>query len=70
MAPWPAGVDPNDDDCMVPIVGRPEDILIVVAGGHQRHMNFIPTSGYNLSVTRAITRRDGTPVRAVSEFLK
>lgn len=70
MSPFHPSVDPGDDDCMVPIVPRPEDILVLVAGGDQRHMNFIPTSGYNLSVTRPITRKDGTPVRVVSEFLK
>ena len=52
-----------------PIMGRADDILAVVAGGHQRHMNFIPTWGYNLSATRAITRKDGAPVRAVADFL-
>jgi len=70
MAPWPKGVDPNDDDCSVPIVGRPDDILVLVAGGHQRHMNFIPTSGYNLSVTRPITLKDGTPIRSTQDFLR
>jgi hypothetical protein len=70
MAPWQKNVDPNDDNCMVPIVQRPDDILIVVAGGHQRHMNFIPTSGYNLSVTRPITLKDGDPIRSTQDFLK
>jgi len=69
MSPFHKFVDPDDDDCMVPIVGQPEDILIFVAGGDQRHMNFIPTSGYNLSVTRPITRKDGTPVRSMREFV-
>ncbi len=69
MSPLAKIVDPNDDDCMVPIVSRPDDILIFVAGGHQRHMNFIPTSGYNLSVTRPVARRDGTPIRSVKDFL-
>lgn len=69
MSPLAKIVDPNDDDCMAPIVSRPDDILIFVAGGHQRHMNFIPTSGYNLSVTRPITRKDGTPIRSVEDFL-
>jgi len=69
MSPFHKFVDPDDDDCMVPIVGRPEDILVFVAGGDQRHMNFIPTSGYNLSVTRPITRKDGTPVRSMKDFL-
>lgn len=69
MSPLHKFVDPEDDECTVPIVPRPEDILVFVAGGEQRHMNFIPTSGYNLSVTRAIARKDGTPVRSMAEFL-
>lgn len=69
MSPWHKGVDPTDDDCMVPIVGAPNDIVIVVAGGHGRHMNFIPTSGYNGSITRPIALKDGTPVRSTRDFL-
>ena len=30
---WPKFVDPNDDNEMVPVVRRPEDINIIVAGG-------------------------------------
>lgn len=70
MSPFHKLVNPDDDDCMVPIVPRPEDILVLVGGGDQRHMNFLPTSGYNLSVTRPITRRDGTPVRSVKELAR
>jgi hypothetical protein len=55
---------------MVPIVPRPEDILVLVGGGDQRHMNFLPTSSYNLSVTRPITRKDGTPLRSVRDFVQ
>jgi len=68
MSPLPKFVDVNDDNAMVPVVPSANDILIVVAGGFQRHMNFIPTAGYNLSVTRAITRKDGTPVRTLTEI--
>jgi hypothetical protein len=68
MSPLPKFVDINDDNAMVPIVPSAEDLLIVVAGGFQRHMNFIPTAGYNLSVTRAITRKDGTPVSSLKEI--
>ena len=70
LSPCHKGVDTDDDDAMVPIVREPGDILIVVAGGHGRHLNFIPTSGYNLSVTRPITFRDGAPLRSVEDFLK
>ena len=70
MSPLPKSVDPDDDDAMVPIVGKPDDIVIVVSGGHGRHMNFVPTSGYNASITRPIALKDGTPVRSVQEFLR
>src|SRR5262245_6402677 len=53
-SPLPRFVDETDDDALVPIVGDPDHILILVAGGHQRHMNALLTAGYSLSVTRAI----------------
>jgi hypothetical protein len=65
----PDFVDTDDDEAMMPIVPRPENILIVVAGGHGRHMNVVLSSAYNLSVTKPITRRDGTPVKSVREFV-
>lgn len=68
MSPLPKFVDKDDGNAMVPVVPSANDLIIVVAGGHQRHMNFIPTSGYNLSVTRAITRKDGTPVSSLKEI--
>ena len=69
-APLPSFVNKDDDDAMTAIVERPEDILVLVAGGHLRHMNAILTSAYNLSVTKAITRKNGTPVRSVSELFR
>lgn len=69
-APLPSCVNKDDDDAMVPIVERPEDILILVGGGHIRHMNAILTSAYNLSVTKPITRKDGTPLRSVLDFVR
>jgi hypothetical protein len=70
MSPWLKSVDTDDDNSMVPIVGRPDDILILVAGGHGRHMNFIPTSGYTATTTRPITLQDGTPIRTMQDFLR
>jgi hypothetical protein len=69
-SPLPDFVDVTDDDAMVPIVPRQEDILVLVAGGHQRHMNAILTAGYSCSVTRAVTLKDGTPLRSTSDFRK
>jgi hypothetical protein len=62
-------VDVDDDDCMAPIVSKPEEILIVIAGGPGRHMNAILNASYNLSVTKPIARKDGTPIAAVQDFL-
>jgi len=67
--PMAACVDLDDDDCMAPIVSKPEDILIVIAGGPGRHMNAILNASYNLSVTKPILRKDGAPLGAVRDLL-
>jgi hypothetical protein len=54
MNAWPDWVDTGDDAATVPIVERPEDILVLVAGGAGKHSAFIPTFGLNKSVTRRI----------------
>ncbi len=70
MTPLAPFVDLDEEEDMAPIVPRPEDVLIVVAGGHGRHMNAVLTASYNLSVTRAITRKDGTPLASVHDFVE
>ena len=69
-SPLPAFIDANDDNAMVPIVKAPENIVVLVAGGPQRHMNALLTAGYSMSITRPITFKDGTPVRSVRDFLR
>jgi hypothetical protein len=51
---WPDWVNAEDDEALCPIVGKPEDIHIVVTGGPGKHSAFIPTFGTSKSVTRAI----------------
>ncbi len=51
---WPDWVDQNDDEALCPIVGKPDDIHIVVTGGPGKHSAFIPTFGTSKSVTRKI----------------
>lgn len=51
---WPDWVDQNDDEALCPIVGKPEDIHIVVTGGPGKHSAFVPTFGTSKSVTRKI----------------
>ena len=53
---WPDWVDTENDDALCPIVGRPEDIHIVVTGGPGKHSAFVPTFGTSKSVTRKIAR--------------
>ena len=70
VAPLPDFVNKDDDNALVPVVSRPEDILVLVAGGKIRHLTVILTASYNLSVTRPITRKDGTPIRSVHDFVQ
>jgi hypothetical protein len=51
------------------IVEKPEDIIIVVAGGAGNHSASIP-GWYSQSVTLPLTRADGTAIRSVAELKK
>jgi hypothetical protein len=51
------------------ITEKPEDLVIVVAGGAGNHSASIP-GWYSRSVTLPITRADGAPVRSVAELRK
>ena len=51
------------------IAEKPEDIIIVVAGGAGNHSASIP-GWYSHAVTLPLTRADGTPIRSVSELKK
>ncbi|MGA2955091.1 MAG: hypothetical protein ABSF48_05155 [Thermodesulfobacteriota bacterium] len=52
----------------LPLVDRWEEIQIAVAGGAGKHSAFIPTFGATKPITRAITLKDGRPVRSIKEF--
>jgi hypothetical protein len=54
---WPDWVDQEDDEALCPIVGKPEDIHVVVTGGPGKHSAFVPTFGTSKSVTRKIEIR-------------
>ena len=51
---WPRWIDRDDDDAMVPVVRRAEDIHIMVAGGPGRHSVYIP--GWGSRITSAPVR--------------
>jgi hypothetical protein len=61
---WPDWVDQADEEALCPIVGKPEDIHIVVTGGPGKHSTFIPTFGTSKSVTWKIEVRVASPRRA------
>jgi hypothetical protein len=60
-------IDEVDGRRTLRIVEKPEDILVVVAGGAGNHSASIP-GWYSRSVTLPITRADGRPIRSVAEL--
>ncbi len=57
------------DDDAIPVISRPEDLIVIVVGGFGRHSSWLPTFGESTqAVTTPIARRDGTPVRSVLDL--
>jgi len=54
MNNYPGWVNKEDQNELVPIVGTPEDINVLVSGGPGPHSCFIPTFGFYKSVTRKV----------------
>ena len=55
-------------DAPVPMVQRPEDIIVAVIGGAGKHSAIVPTFGATKAVTRALTRQDGQLAKSAEEF--
>lgn len=51
---WPRWIDETDPDAMIPMVGSPEDLLVVVAGGDGRHSAWLAGWGVTRMVTQEI----------------
>jgi len=62
-------IEEADGQRTLRIVEKPEDLVIVVAGGAGNHSASIP-GWYSRSVTLPITRADGSPLRAVAELVR
>jgi hypothetical protein len=60
--------DDADPDTLVPMIQRPEDLIVVVIGGAGKHSAYIPTFGATLSVTQALKCADGRLARSVEDF--
>jgi hypothetical protein len=59
----------DDPATMLPVAESPEAIVVIVVGGAGKHSSWQPTFGQQTRpVTRAITRRDGSPVRTLAEL--
>ena len=59
----------DDPATMLPVAESPEAILVIVAGGAGKHSSWQPTFGNQTRpVTRPVARRDGTPVRTLTEL--
>ncbi len=43
-----------DEDALIPITSKKEDIIVIVVGGPGKHSSFLPTFGRSRSVTRAL----------------
>jgi len=56
--PWPRWLDQSNDETRVPIARRPDDIIVIVAGGPGRHSLYIPGWGTR-SATRAVAGAAG-----------
>jgi len=53
----------------LPLIRKPEHLMIIVAGGPGRHSCWMPTFGaMTRSVTRTIKRKDGTAAKSIQEF--
>lgn len=52
---FPDWIDRNDENAMVPIVGQPEDLIVIVAGGAGGKSMWCPTAGaQSLSVSKPV----------------
>ncbi|MFC2005402.1 hypothetical protein ACFLVG_00350 [Chloroflexota bacterium] len=46
---------PNlDEDALIPITGKKEDLIVIVVGGPGKHSSFLPSFGPSRSITKAI----------------
>ena len=55
-------------EALVPMLRRPEALMIAVIGGAGKHSAVIPTFGATRAVTRALKTADGRLARSVEDF--
>jgi hypothetical protein len=54
---WPRWMSAvQDEDALLPQVPSPDDVLVIVAGGHGKHSAVVPNCTFSRAVSRPITR--------------
>ena len=43
-----------DENSLIPIASKKEDIIVIVVGGPGKHSSFLPTFGQSQAVTKAV----------------
>lgn len=59
---YPKWIDPDDLDQMIPVVMRPDDIVVIVAGGYTTSGAIISTWGAAEGVTKVVGDKQGDPI--------
>lgn len=61
--------DYTSGETSIPVADRKEDIYVIVTGAPGGHGLYLPTLGTDTTpVTKAVTLKNGTPAKSVSEF--
>ena len=55
-------------DAPVHMWAKPEDLIVIVAGGAGKHSQYVPTFGNTRAVTRVLKRADGKLVKSIREL--
>jgi hypothetical protein len=60
---------PAADSDHMPIISRPDDLIVIVVGGFGRHSSWLPTFGASTqAVTRRISDASGAPIQSVLDL--
>ena len=55
-------------DTPIHMWAKPEDLVVIVAGGAGKHSQYVPTFGLTRAVTRALKRADGALVHSMQDL--
>ncbi|MDH5534906.1 MAG: hypothetical protein OEZ08_04940 [Betaproteobacteria bacterium] len=55
-------------DTPVRMVGKPEDLIVIVTGGAGKHSQYVPTFGNTRAATRVLKRADGQVVKSIHDL--